>query len=96
MGVHTCIYTCTCSLSLAHTHTQGRTHVFENEGGSSIGLTGSSQTLSGGSTISPSAFGLGLPPYAIHDESMSSSQSISSSNSGKHSEEQEEIEQPES
>ena len=42
------------------------------------------------SSQSPSHVPMGLPPYAIHDGSMSSSQSISSSNSGRDAETQEE------
>ena len=40
--------------------------------------------------MSPSHAPLGLPPYSIHDGSMSSSQSISSSNSGREVESHEE------
>ena len=60
---------------------QGRSHTFEHG------------DLDG--TQSPSHVAMGLPPYAIHDGSMSSSQSISSSNSGRDvAEPQEEGETP--
>jgi hypothetical protein len=61
--------------------TAGRSHTFEHG------------DLDG--TQSPSHVAMGLPPYAIHDGSMSSSQSISSSNSGRDvAEPQEEGETP--
>ena len=49
------------------------------------GLGGSQNTLAS-STSSPSQpHPMGLPPYSLHEGSMSSSQSVSSSNSGRHS-----------
>lgn len=88
------------SLLLLFILQQGRTHTFElsDTGGSSLGLPLSQQSLTA-SMGSPSSQGLslGLPPYAYHDGSMSSSQSISSSNSGRHSDNglEEDLEQPE-
>ena len=73
---------------------QGRSHVFEMGDGSSIGYgPGSSHTLSAGSPGSGTSFpAMGMPLYA-YDGSMSSSQSISSSNSEKQSEDIEDMEQ---
>ena len=72
----------------------GRSHTFEVPEGSALG--GSSNTLSGGSMGSPSGSGniLGLPPlgYQLDGDMSQSSQSISSSNSGRHSEDQDIIE----
>ena len=59
---------------------QGRSHVFEMDMSASQGTPG----------MSPSHAPFGLPPYAVNDGSMSSSQSISSSNSGRDTETQEE------
>lgn len=82
-------------LSLYHVFppspTQGRSHVFEMPDGS-VGYPGSSHTLSTGSPGSGSNYPLGMPPYGFQDGSMSSSQSISSSNSEKQSEDTEEME----
>ena len=55
---------------------QGRSHIFEHSDLES--------------TASPSHVAMGLPPYSSHDGSMSSSQSISSSNSGRDADTQEE------
>lgn len=70
----------------------GRSHTFEvPEGG---GLGGSSHTLSGGSMGSPAGSGgvLGPPLYQYDGNMSQSSQSISSSNSGRHSEDQDILE----
>lgn len=61
--------------------------------GSSVGYPGSSHTLSAGSP-SGTSISLGMPPYGFQDGSMSSSQSISSSNSEKQSEDADDIEPP--
>ena len=57
-----------------------------------MGYPGSTHTLSTGSPGSGTNMPLGMPPYGFQDGSMSSSQSISSSNSEKHSEDIEDIE----
>lgn len=81
MGMdHYYYYTSLCLLLPSQ---QGRSHVFEMPDGS-LGYGGSSHTLSSGSPSGPS-YGLGMPLY-MQDGSMSSSQSISSSNSEKQSE----------
>ena len=76
-------------LSLPPPPFQGRSHTFEhNEAGvTMVGHhTSSAGSLnSAGALQSPSHLS-SLPPYSLHDGSMSSSQSISSSNSGRHSE----------
>lgn len=65
---------------------QGRSHTFEHAEGGMIGHTSSAGSLnSAGALQSPSHMS-GLPPYSLHDGSMSSNQSISSSNSGRPSE----------
>ena len=74
------MFSLSLSLSLSP---QGRSHVFEMPDGT-IAYPGSTHTLSSGSPSGPS-YGLGMPLY-MQDGSMSSSQSISSSNSEKQSE----------
>ena len=83
------------SLSLLSPPLQGRSHVFEMPDGTAVpypGSIGSSHTLSSGSPSGPS-YGLGMPLY-MQDGSMSSSQSISSSNSEKQSEDIEDNVEP--
>ena len=62
-----------------HTFIQGRSHTFEHD----------DLEVSQSPSHVPM---MGLPPYAIHDGSMSSSQSVSSSNSGSEAEVQEDTE----
>ena len=69
---------------------QGRSHTFEVP---EPGALGSNNTLNSGSPSGSSGM-LGMPPYQLDGNMSQSSQSISSSNSGRHSDQDEpEIEQ---